>query len=139
MNRNVPLCLAMFMVIVLVACTQSMNTSKSPIPFVPSEKWAVELTLANEGKPTTVFMVLADGVEVLRKEIEGTEKGYFGQEISISTLALENRAQVLEVRTGDGISGKIKIEPGKGKYVAATFWTNRFVIEQVREKQQRFD
>lgn len=138
MNRNVLLCLAMFMVIVLAACTQSTSTSKSTVP-APSDKWSVELTLANEVKQTTVFIVFADGVEVLRKEIEGTERGYFGQEVSVSTLTLENSAQILEVRTDSGVGAKIKLEPGQGAYVTATLWADGFVIQQAREKQQRFD
>ena len=135
------------MITLVSGCVQQQIPQEQPTqPTTPTGKsestTTIEFTFANEAKVDTTITAFIEGEQVYEKKLisYATAGGYFGQEFEYKVLEVPNREFTLKVtERATGLEETAQINPADGKFISITLWTDKFIIQQTKDKQVRID
>ena len=134
----------LILIITLVSgCVQQQTPQEPTTPVDQAESiTSMEFTFANEAKFDTTLTAFIEVKKIHQKKLisYATAGGYFGQEFEYKVLEVPDREFTLKiVESANGFEETTQINPANGKFVDVTFWTDKFTIQQTKEKQIRID
>ena len=143
MKKTIILAGLILVIALISGCVQQQTPQEPTVPVdQPESTTSMEFTFANEAKFDTTLAAFIDGEKVYEKELisYATAGGYFGQEFEYKVLEVPDREFTLKiVESANGFEETTQINPANGKFVDVTFWTDKFTIQQTKEKQIRID